>query len=140
MEIKINKPEAFKSAILMIVGAIAGSISMKLVDNANTPEDVLARLESAKVEYNSSKASLKEQEKETNKALDTLRKTKKAYQDEIHPTLEEKIRKDLETYISKADETYAKAKRENEMADLKLELAKEYSSKGIQLPSSLYYR
>lgn len=140
MEIKINKPEAIKSAILMIVGAIAGSISMKLVDNANTPEDVLARLESAKVEYNSSKASLKEQEKETNKALDSLRRTKKAYQDEIRPTLEEKIRKDLETYISKADETYAKAKRENEMADLKLELAKEYSSKGIQLPSSLYYR
>lgn len=74
-----------------------------------------------------SKSELAKQQREASEALNDLRKEKQKYQDEIRPEIEARVRKELENYISRADETYEKAKHENEMAKLRLELVREKS-------------
>lgn len=109
-----------------VVGIEAGVLGHSYYTKKHTPEDTIRKLEAATAEK---KAAADKYSEEYYKYLDVYNKlasTKKAYQDEIRPEIESKIRKELEDYIGKADETYAKAKHENEMASLRLELIKQY--------------
>lgn len=109
-------------------GALAGIGYQSYKQLKNTPEATLTKLEIAKQEAKAATEESKKAKKEASEEYAKLRNTKKQYQDEIRPDIEAKIRKDLEDYISKADETYEKAKKENELASLKLDMAKKIST------------
>lgn len=90
----------------------------------NTPEAVINKMENVKAEAKAQENSAIKAKKEAELALSRLKSTKKQYQDEIRPELEKIIRRDLQTYISEADKKYESARKEREMADVKLELAR----------------
>lgn len=103
----------------------------------NTPEAQLKALEQAKVEKESAAAIARQERSKSEAAYERLKATKQAYQDEIRPELESKVRQELQDYISNADAKYAaaektlkEAKRENELTQLRLELMKEYKKDG----------
>lgn len=123
MNINLSKTSVITSFASMIVGVALGGFGVKYYDVLHTPEETIRRLEAEKAEHKASSESLEALKKETNAQISELKRTKKQYQDEIRPELESKIRTELETYISKADATYEKAKYENDMASLKLKLA-----------------
>ena len=125
MNINLSKESTTTSILSMIFGAGMAFIASRYYSMTHTPEETIRRLETATAENKVSKNQLHEQECDTRKAINELKRTKSAYQAEIKPEIESKIRKELESYISKADETYEKAKHENELATLKLELAKQ---------------
>ncbi len=133
--------------ILLVGGAAIGGLTIgyfatKYYQMKNTPESVLLKLQTAKdaaeeAEQKAQEAIKRSEEKavESKRILDAIKSTKKQYQDEIRPELESKIREELKEYIEKADETYEKAKliseqakKDNELADLKLKFAKDMAS------------
>lgn len=106
-----------------IIGAfLFGAVMQKYRDTINTPESVINKLNAAKESANTAKAELAEQTRKNQDAYAALVSTKKQYQDEIRPKIEAKVRKELNDYILKADEKYEKAKKENELASLKMQL------------------
>lgn len=107
-----------------IGGLIFGILIQSYRNLKNTPEAVLARLETEKTEAKTAKAEATTAKAENEAVLDELRRTKYEYQQEVRKDLEPKIRQELQDYISKADETYEKAKRERELSEAKLELAR----------------
>lgn len=126
MTLELTKGNVIVSASSMAIGLVAGICIDKFHQMRNTPEEVTRNLNEATMQNKASKKELEKQTSENRKILNDIRNTKKAYQDEIRPEIEAKVRKELENYISKADATYEKAKRENDMAFLRLELAKQY--------------
>lgn len=120
-----------KNTVIGIIGAIgtiggtaAGIFIEKYHNLKNTPEAVTVRLETAKAEAKKAEADAKVAKTEADASLATLRATKREYQAEVHDEIEAKVRKELSDYIEKADSTYAEAKREKEVAQARLELAK----------------
>lgn len=109
-----------------VLGTVTGVVAHKCYTLKHTPEETIKKLEAATAEKKAAEKSYNEKYGQYRELYDKLVSTKKAYQDEIRPELESKIRKEFEDYISKADETYEKAKHENELASLKLELIKQY--------------
>lgn len=126
MTLELTKGNIVVSASSLAIGLVSGICIDKFHQMRNTPEEVTRNLNEATLQNKASKKELEKQTSENRKVLNDIRSTKKAYQDEIRPEIESKVRKELEDYISKADSTYEKAKRENEMASLRLELAKQY--------------
>ncbi|MBP5596072.1 MAG: hypothetical protein J6Y02_11870 [Pseudobutyrivibrio sp.] len=107
-----------------ILGFLGGIFVNKYHNLKHTPEVELARLESTKAECRRAEAEAEEAQARNSKVLSELRATKKEYQNEIRGEIEEKVRKELGDYISKADATYAEAKKEKDLATARLELAK----------------
>ena len=108
----------------------------------NTPEAQLKALEQAKVEKENAAAMARQERSRSEAAYERLRATKQAYQDEIRPEIESKVRQELQDYISNADVKYTaaektlkEAKRENELTQLRLELMKEYKKDGNISPT-----
>ena len=126
LKVEFETKQILVSGLSLAIGCLIGMLGQKQYDISHTPEDQIRQLNQAASDNKASKKALSEQLTETNKALDMLKKTKTEYQNEIRPELESKIRKELEDYISKADSTYEKARHDNDMAELKLELAKQY--------------
>lgn len=129
MEIRITKEQILTIACAFGVGTATGVFAHKYHVMKNTPEETIRKLEAATAEKKAAEKSYSEKYSEYSAAYSKLVSIKKEYQDEIRPELEAKIRKEFQDYIGKADETYAKAKHENELASLKLELIKEYKRK-----------
>ena len=104
------------------IGVVVGVLIEKYHNKMNTPEETIQKLNAATLENKAAAKELAKVKSDDEKVLSEIKKTKQAYQDEIRPELEAKIRKELESYISKADAVYEKARHENELASLKLEL------------------
>ena len=83
-------------------GILIGVLLEKYHARMNTPEEVIQKLNNATLENKASAKELNKKISENEKILSEIKKTKKAYQDEIRPELEAGIRKELENYISKA--------------------------------------
>jgi len=152
MEFKITKEQVIIALSFFGLGSGAGALLQKKYDDYNTPEEKIIRMKEEEErlrmrKLDSEEAAAKAQkanaEAEGTRALVReerykIQQTKLAYQNEITPAIEAKIRKELQEYISKADGVYAKAKEERskteqlrkeiehekELANLKLELAK----------------
>lgn len=112
-------------AIVLAGGAFAGGYFASNYSHLkNTPESVIAKMEAAKEQAKAEQAIAAKDRVAAEVALNALKNTKRQYQDEIRPGIEAKVRKELQTYISEADKKYEDAKRQRELADLKLELVK----------------
>ena len=127
-----------KSADLFAAGAIAigftcGVIFEKYHNLKNTPEATITKLQNAKEESKKAKKEYDAAYKANQEVLTKIQNTKDQYKAEVRADVEAKVRKELENYISKADETYEKAKKENELASVKLELSKRQV--GVVLPT-----
>lgn len=132
MEFKITKEQILAIATAFGLGTSIGVYINKYHNLKNTPEETIRRLEAATAEKKAAEKSYAEQYGKYRDAYDKLVNTKQAYQDEIRPELESKIRQELKKYIDKADETYAKAKHDNELASLKLELIRQYKKNNYE--------
>lgn len=109
-----------------VVGGVVGGVAVKVYDKHHTPEKTIEKLETKTEEYKAAKAEAQAKEASASQELATLRRTKYEYQAEIRPEIENKVRAELNEYITKADDVYARAKHDREMADVKLELIKSY--------------
>lgn len=119
-----------------IIGGGAGYVISDYIHLKNTPESVIANLNSSRDELKREKEELRKETIKNNDILNELRKKKKEYQDEIRSSIEKDVREELKEYIEEADKKYDEAKRENEMAEVRLELAKKYYN---QKPETNYY-
>ena len=145
MEFNITKQMVVTALSFLGLGSLIGALSQKAYDNYNTPEEKVLRMKEEEEVLRLKKIDVEEAVKRSREAAAEARGeqslvkeerrklelTKLAYQKEITPNIEAKIRKELQEYISKADSTYEKAKQlrkevehEKELANLKLELAK----------------
>lgn len=104
---------------------VAGYFVSNYNNLKNTPEAVIAKMEAVKMEAKAEQEMAAKAKREAEDAVSVLRNTKAKYQAEIRPEIEEKVRRELEGYIAEADAKYDKAKKEHELATLKLELARE---------------
>ena len=105
-------------------GLVTGIFINKYHNLKNTPEAVTVRLEAAKADAKTAEANAKQAKSEAEASLAKLRATKREYQQEVHDEIEAKVRKELNDYIENAAATYAKATKEKEIAQARLELAK----------------
>ena len=152
MEFKITKEQIIIALSFFGLGSGAGALLQKKYDDYNTPEEKIIRMKEEEERLRMRKLDSEEAAEKARKAnaeaegaralvkeeRHKLQQTKLAYQNEITPAIEAKIRKELQEYISQADGVYAKAKEERskteqlrkeiehekELANLKLELAK----------------
>lgn len=109
-----------------VVGGAIGGVAVKVYDKLHTPEKTIEKLETKTAEYKTAKVEAQAKQASASRELERLRNTKKEYQAEIRPEIEKKVRDELNEYIVKADDVYAKARHDREMADVKLELIKSY--------------
>lgn len=134
MEIKITYEQAIIAASSLFVGSLIGALCQHSYHKKHTPESKIKELNNAREAYERSKREAEKEAYDARRAYSELAGRKKAYQDEIRPAIESKIREELQTYIAQAEKTYMQAKKEREdakhdkeIANLKLELAKTLS-------------
>lgn len=134
MEFKITGDQVVTVAASATVGTVIGALCHHAYTVVHTPESKIQALNEARTRYEAEKNESEAKAYEARKAYEDLASRKRAYQDEIRPAIESKIREELQTYIAQADKTYAKAQEtlktsehNREIANLKLELAKTLS-------------
>lgn len=129
----MKSTDLFATGTLVVIGFAGGVFFEKYHNLKNTPEATITKLENAKEESKKAKKEYDAAYKANQEVLTKIQNTKDQYKAEVRADVEAKVRKELENYISKADETYEKAKKENELASVKLELSKRQV--GVVLPT-----
>lgn len=129
----MKSTDLFATGTLVVIGFVGGVFFEKYHNLKNTPEATITKLENAKEESKKAKKEYDAAYKANQEVLTKIQNTKDQYKAEVRADVEAKVRKELENYISKADETYEKAKKENELASVKLELSKRQV--GVILPT-----